>query len=459
MSLVSEFLQKVGLIRNETQYHGNTKERVADTFETLFNLDVWFKKVDSSDPKAGKLITWDGQAVEGGGLATDMNNLDDDILEADKKVIREKLGAAYEGFDNDNSGELSGSVGGETNTNSGAGSANVGGGGNINSGATSASVGGVLLENKAYAETSRGLFNLSESNHADSATSWHDDDLIESVGGGDEVNNRLNLFARYKSGAFYWIKKTLSTITNAVKGFHAADTDGRLNYFDGSVWKKYLLEGEGSGGAYIEILNQFNDVNGDIDLDLITEEGTYVLKVPRDQGDLNGLPYYGGDGPGNVQIDVFITDNYTMQRVIYYTYTDGRPILAYRFKYGSNPYLNWDHSYKEDYNGVAPSVTASVATSYNIYVKEKAQHYDLTMTDDTDISFLEMIEANETKVITITLKGDYAFTFPAWLKSLETNDEYDTIGGTLAAEIVINIKNGGASPQGYYTLQMIDYVL
>lgn len=357
MSLVSEFLQKVGLIRNETQYHGNTKERVADTFETLFNLDIWFKKLDSSDPDATKIYQADGTLIDlpEGGLATDMNNLDDDILEADKKVIREKLGAAYEGDNNtnsgddsgsvagegnDNSGNYSGSVGGIDSVNSGIYSGSVGGESNINIGISTASVGGKGLENKTFAETSKGRYNLSESNHATSETLWHDDDLIESVGGGTTGGNRLNLFARYKSGAFYWIKKTLSTITNAVKGFHAADEDGRLNYFDGSVWKKYLLEGEGSGGGYIEILNQFNDVNGEIDLDLITEEGTYVLMGIRDEL-LNGLPQYRGDGPSNVQIDVFKSGGYTYQRAIYFSLTETNPSIAYRLKYNSGSYTDW----------------------------------------------------------------------------------------------------------------------
>lgn len=229
---------------------------------------------------------------EGGKLDTDMNNLDDDILEADKKIIREKLGAAYEGDNNTNSGELSGSLAGFNNDNSGDNSGSVGGGYNQNTGGYSGSVGGAEsqntgsfsgsvggfgLENKTFAETSRGRFNLSESNHANSVTVWHEDDLIESVGGGTGNANRLNLFARYKSGAFYWIKKTLSTITNAVKGFHAADTDGRLNYYDGTAWKKYLLEGEGSGGGlnFIKIEDQFDD-GGDLDFNLILDEGIYV---------------------------------------------------------------------------------------------------------------------------------------------------------------------------------------
>lgn len=110
-------------------------------------------------------------------------------------------------------------------------------------------------------------------------------------------------------------------------------------------------------------------------------------------------------------------------------------------------------------SGITPTVTASVITNYDIDVATQTEHWNLTMTGDTDFDFANMFASGNSKVITITLEGDYAFTLPSWLKPLETNDDYDTISGTLVAEIVINIKNGGVSPSGYYSLQMIDYAL
>lgn len=129
----------------------------------------------------------------------------------------------------------------------------------------------------------------------------------------------------------------------------------------------------------------------------------------------------------------------------YFQFNELQPSL---FEYSSDA---------EGYNGVTPTITESVDTSYNINPQLRAEHWNLTMTGDTDFDFANMFDADNSKVITITLKGDYAFTFPSWLKSLETNDDYDTIEGALVAEIVINIKNGGANPSGYYTLQMVDY--
>lgn len=461
-------------------------------------------------------------------LDTDMSNLDGDILEADRKVIRGKLGAAWEGFDNTNSEIYSASVGGGSNVNSGNASASVGGGynqntgdssvsagggGNVNSGNSSASVGGNHLENKTFNETSRGRYNLSESNHANSDIAWHDDDLIESVGGGT-AGNRFNLFARYKSGAFYWIKKTLSTITNAVKGFHAADEDGRLNYYDGTAWKKYSLEGEGSGGGlnFIKIEDQF-DNGGDLDFNLILDEGIYVA-ADNDFRLIVNAPYWLAIDTTTMyglKLVVYKQNGMTVQEMTYWHPQEDVADTSIRIYDGSTwtswrsghqwvinhitPQINNKNYIKEtnnnneikfwkgtqaEYdaittkdtqtlyidsnsgligNGVTATVTASVITNYDIDIATQTEHWNLTMTGDTDFDFANMFTSGYSKVITITLEGDYAFTFPAWLKSLETNDDYDTITGTLAAEIVINIKNGGVTPSGYYSLQMKDYAL
>lgn len=334
----------------------------------------------------------------------------------------------------------------------------------------------------SYAESARGFYN--EIITPISTETFNSNDVIESVGVGTS-STRKNALTRWKNGAFKWLLQPLTNITNAVIGFHASDEDGRLNYHNGTEWKKYLIEGDSGGGAYIEIKDQFNDSSGDVDLDLITEEGTYVLKDPRDQ-DLNGLSHYAGDGPTNVQIDHYISDWYTFQRAIYYSFTNGKPRIAYRVKYlndseygawveakfvgvrlenlSSNLSTQQQDEIKgklgiEDYNGVTPTVTASVITDYDIDIATQTEHWNLTMTGDTDFEFINMFDSGYSKAITITLEGDYAFTLPSWLKPLATSDDYDTMGGSLAAEIVINIKNGGTTPSGYYSLQMIDYAL
>ena len=47
-----------------------------------------------------------------------------------------------------------------------------------------------------------------------------------------------NALTRWKNGAFKWLLQPLTNITNAVIGFHASDEDGRLNYHNGTEWKK-----------------------------------------------------------------------------------------------------------------------------------------------------------------------------------------------------------------------------
>lgn len=98
---------------------------------------------------------------------------------------------------------------------------------------------------------------------------------------------------------------------------------------------------------------------------------------------------------------------------------------------------------------IGKNISSNIDGVFNIDLNDLAEHYFLTQTDNVAITFTNMITANQTAVITITLTGTYTFTFPSWLKPLPYNDTYD---GAINNEIVINIKRGGSSPLGYYSL-------
>lgn len=99
---------------------------------------------------------------------------------------------------------------------------------------------------------------------------------------------------------------------------------------------------------------------------------------------------------------------------------------------------------------IGKSVSANVASSYAIDLNGIAEHYILTMTDNTSISFSNMISNYESVVISLTVTGNHSMVLPSFLKPSPDNDDYD---GTMHNEIVINIKRGGATPLGYYTLK------
>jgi hypothetical protein len=95
----------------------------------------------------------------------------------------------------------------------------------------------------SFIESARGFNNYSPT--ANSVSSWDDADVIESVGGGNAspTSCRDNLLTRWKNGSWLWSNDTLSNITTAIKGVHAVDTTGQLNYYNGSNWVKYTAEG------------------------------------------------------------------------------------------------------------------------------------------------------------------------------------------------------------------------
>lgn len=94
-------------------------------------------------------------------------------------------------------------------------------------------------------------------------------------------------------------------------------------------------------------------------------------------------------------------------------------------------------------------ISESVSGSKNISLSYPAGHYDLTMTGATTLAFTDMIEEDETTVISLTVTGNYALTMPGFLEKSESSDDYE---GTMINEIVINIKKGGINPEGYYTI-------
>lgn len=115
----------------------------------------------------------------------------------------------------------------------------VGGANNKANGYDNNVIGIGLIANSAY-EIARGAYNSSPQPFDYKGLDKRD--LIETVGGGFNDSNRLNLFERYKSGAFKYNAQRLNStnIPNAKKGFHAADENGKLNYHNGSEWETYV---------------------------------------------------------------------------------------------------------------------------------------------------------------------------------------------------------------------------
>ncbi len=105
---------------------------------------------------------------------------------------------------------------------------------------------------------------------------------------------------------------------------------------------------------------------------------------------------------------------------------------------------------------IEKAVNATAATTYAIDLTNPSAHYDLTLTDNTSISFSNMIGTNQSTVITLVVGGNFSLLFPSWLKPMPNNDDYN---GTSANElnlITVLIRNGGGSPQGIYSLLNIE---
>lgn len=101
---------------------------------------------------------------------------------------------------------------------------------------------------------------------------------------------------------------------------------------------------------------------------------------------------------------------------------------------------------------VEKSTTANAASSFVIDLSNPSGHYDLTLTDNTTISFSNMIGVNQSTVITLVVGGNYSLLFPSWLKPLPNNDVYNGSTSNDLNLITILIRNGGGSPQGMYSL-------
>lgn len=102
---------------------------------------------------------------------------------------------------------------------------------------------------------------------------------------------------------------------------------------------------------------------------------------------------------------------------------------------------------------IARTTNASVATSYLFDFNNFSEHYNITLTDNASFGFSNMITSTQTATFTVTITNasSYAFTFPSWLKKSLNSDDPSTLD-----EIVINVKYGGGSPSGYYTLNNVN---
>lgn len=99
---------------------------------------------------------------------------------------------------------------------------------------------------------------------------------------------------------------------------------------------------------------------------------------------------------------------------------------------------------------------STAATTYTIDLSDPSGHYDLTLTDNTSISFSNMIGTNQSTVITLVVGGDYSLLFPSWLKPMPNNDDYYSKLTSDVNLITILIRNGGGSPEGIYSLTNVD---
>ena len=105
---------------------------------------------------------------------------------------------------------------------------------------------------------------------------------------------------------------------------------------------------------------------------------------------------------------------------------------------------------------VERSTATNASSSFTIDLNDNSGHYDLTLTDNTSISFSNMIGVNQSTVITLVVGGNYSLLFPSWLKPMPNNDSYYSNSAADVNLITILIRNGGGSPQGMYSLSNID---
>ncbi len=101
-------------------------------------------------------------------------------------------------------------------------------------------------------------------------------------------------------------------------------------------------------------------------------------------------------------------------------------------------------------------IEINASSSFTIDLDDPSGHYDLTLTDNTSISFSNMIGTNQSTVITLVVGGNYSLLFPSWLKPMPNNDDYYSNSASDVNLITILIRNGGGSPQGMYSLSNID---
>ncbi|MBN9312879.1 MAG: hypothetical protein BGO40_03010 [Chryseobacterium sp. 39-10] len=100
-----------------------------------------------------------------------------------------------------------------------------------------------------------------------------------------------------------------------------------------------------------------------------------------------------------------------------------------------------------EHNVRGKRVEATVSGTYAIDLNA-GSHFSLTATTATTISFVNMILADETCVITMTVTGEL-LTLPAWL----IRDAYsDDPKATKTREYMIIIKKGGVSPSGRFNV-------
>lgn len=207
---------------------------------------------------------------------------------------------------------------------------------------------------------------------------------------------------------------------------------GNLYYFD-AVAGDYMLVGSIVEGTLISD-TEFEDINNNP----VVPDGSHLYK------DVGSGMYYKWDGVKFIEFSQggggVVTES---SLLLDSTYPELEILLdAERFQRVFNQRILRA-------TRIEKTVTESVTGTKKISLAYPAGHYSLTMTGATTIEFEDMIDTDETTVSSMTVSGNYPLTLPGFLEKSESSDDYE---GSKMNEFVFNIKSGGVSPAGYYTI-------
>lgn len=97
---------------------------------------------------------------------------------------------------------------------------------------------------------------------------------------------------------------------------------------------------------------------------------------------------------------------------------------------------------------IGRATNSNASGTYTIDLNNLTENYNLVLTDNTTITFSNMIEEHQTTVFSLVVTGDYSLS----LVGLNLDSNSDIYNGTGKNLIVIHIEKGGASFEGTYTI-------